>query len=144
MKLLWIVGVIVSIVLGCIAFMFADNQPPYSYIVEKSYVIPNPSHAGHQVLIHWEFKINRLCPGTIVRTIVDAKTGATISYDPTPALSTVKIGDTFLERTFFLPEGIRPGPKLYRANAEYVCNPLHRVWPLKVQTPDIPFEVTTN
>jgi hypothetical protein len=65
-----------------------------------------------------------------------------VSYDPTPALGTVKIGDTSIERTFFLPEGMLPGRKLYRANAEYICNPLHRIWPLKVQTPDIPFDVS--
>lgn len=142
MKIVWIIGVNIACLFGWLAYMVGDNQPPYSYIVEQSYVIPNPSQSGHQVQVHWQFKINRLCPGSIVRTVVDAKTGAKFSYDPTPALGTVRGGDDHLDRTFFLPDGIRPGPKLYRANAEYICNPLHRIWPLKVQTPDIPFEVS--
>lgn len=144
MKLFWLGGVSLAVVACAIAYMLSDNQPPYSYIIEKSYVIPNPSQAGHQVTVHWELKVNRLCAGVIVRTIVDAKTGAKVSYDPTPSLSTMRMQDTSLERTFFLPEGAQPGPKLYRANAEYICNPLHRIWPLKVQTPDIHFEVTTG
>lgn len=141
-KRFWIAGLNIACLFGWLAFMLADNQPPYSYIVEKSFVRPNPAHSGRQVTIHWEFKINRLCPGAIVRTIVDARTKAKVSYDPTPALGTVAMGDTSLERTFFLPEEMLPGPKLYRANAEYICNPLHRIWPLKVQTPDLAFEVT--
>jgi hypothetical protein len=141
MKRFWIVGCIIASLFGWVSYMVADTTPPYSYIISESYVIPNPSHAGRQVTVHWQLTINRLCPGIIVRTIVDAKTGATVSYDPTAALTTIKMGDTFLERTFFLPEEMQPGPKLYRSNAEYVCNPLHHIWPLKVQTPDIPFNV---
>lgn len=142
MRPFWIIGINLACVSGWLAYMAADNVPPYNYIVERSYVKPNPAPSGRQVTVHWEFKINRLCPGAVGRTIVDAKSGARVSYDPTPALSTVRPGDTSLERTFFLPEEMPPGPKLYRANAEYACNPLQRIWPLKVQTPDLPFEVT--
>jgi hypothetical protein len=142
MRAQWIIGAALAVLFGLVAFMAADNQSPYTYIVEQSYVRPNPAHSGRQVTVHWELKINRICPGVIVRTIVDARTKAKVSYDPAPALVTVKAGDTSLERTFLLPEEMLPGPKLYRANAEYVCNPLHRIWPLKVQTPDLAFEVT--
>lgn len=141
LKRYWIIGFFVALVCGQFAYLAADNQPPYSYIVDKSYIKPNPAHPGRQIIVHWEFKINRLCPGIVIRTIADAITGASISYDPAPVFNQVKFGDTSLERTFFLPEGMLPGKKLYRAHAEYVCNPLQRIWPLKVQTPDIAFEV---
>lgn len=141
MRAQWIIGAVLALLLGGVAYMAADNQPPYDYIIEQSYVRPNPAHPGRQITVHWELKINRICPGVIVRTIVDAKTKARVSYDPALALVTVRAGDTSLERTFFLPEEMLPGPKLYRANAEYICNPLNRIWPLKVQTPDLYFEV---
>lgn len=134
-------AIILSLILGLASFLLADNQPPYDYIVNQSYVRPDPAHGGQQVTVHWELKVKRICPGIIIRTIVDAKTKASVSYDPTPAAATVRIGDTSLERTFFLPAAILPGPKLYRVNAQYICNPLQHLWPLKVQTPDLVFEV---
>lgn len=144
MKLIWIIGVNVACICGWIGYMAADNQPPYDYFVTESYVVPSPSLAGHQVTVHWKLKVNRICPGFIIRTIVDAKTMARVSYDPAPAFGMVRTDDDHLDRTFFLPEGMRPGPKIYRANAEYVCNLLQRIWPLKVQTPDLHFEVGSN
>lgn len=121
--------------------MFADNQPPYTYDAEHSYIKPDPSDGGKQVIVHWAIKVNRLCPGSIYRTIVDARTGAKVTYDATPAFLSIKQDDTVLERSFHLPEEILSGPKIYRANAEYYCNPLQRFFPLKVQTPDIKFTV---
>jgi hypothetical protein len=141
MKLFWFSGYLIATLFGLFAYLLADNQPPYVYIVDESYVIPSHVSPGHQVAVHWSIKVNRLCPGSIVRTIVDARTGARVSYDPTPAILTIESGDTALDRSFLLPDGIRPGNKIYRANAEYICNPLQRIWPLKVQTPDLFFEV---
>lgn len=141
MKLFWFAGYAIAIGFGGCAYLLADNQPPYIYDIEQSYVIPSRASPGHQVAVHWSIKVNRLCPGSIVRTIVDARTGARMSYDPTPGDMTIEPTDTVLDRTFLLPQGMGLGPKIYRANAEYACNPLQRIWPLKVQTPDLLFEV---
>jgi hypothetical protein len=141
MKPFWFAGCTIAVISGLIAYLLADNQPPYVYDAEQSYVIPSHTSPGHQVAVHWSIKVNRLCPGSIVRTIVDARTGARTSYDPTPAILTIETTDTVLDRTFLLPQGMGLGRKIYRANAEYVCNPLQRIWPLKVQTPDLLFEV---
>lgn len=141
MRVFWVAGLNLAAILGLFAYMLADNQPPYTYFGDESYIIPQRASPGHQVSVHWKIKVNRLCPGAIVRTIVDARTGARTSYDPTPAIVTIRPEDTSLDRTFMLPEGMGAGRKLYRANAEYVCNPLQRIWPLKVQTPDLMFEV---
>lgn len=127
--------------------MMLDNDPPYVYDVTGSYLIPEKTQAGHQITVHWKFsKINRVCAGDVQRTIVDARSGARTTYDPVPValMSTMtrSINDEYLDRTFALPSGIVPGPKIYRANAEYFCNWLQRFWrPLKVQTPDLFFEV---
>lgn len=141
MRVFWVVGLNLAAILGLLAFMIADNQPPYTYFADGSYLIPERAAPGHQISVHWKIKVNRLCPGAIVRTVVDARTGARMSYDPTPAMVTIQMGDSSLDRTFLLPQGMGPGRKLYRANAEYVCNPLQRIWPLKVQTPDLFFDV---
>lgn len=138
--LFWTAGAFLSIAFGVISYLAADNQPPYDYDVSKSYIKPSVSQAGHQVTVHWEVKINRICKGFIVRNIIDSRTGAITSYDPVAALG-LPTGDDFLDRTFFLPEGMGVGPKLYRVQAEYNCNLLQNFFPLKVQTPDLHFVI---
>lgn len=140
-KIFWMIGLHLFVIFWTLGYLIADNTPPYIYFADESYVKPSVTQKGHQVEVYWKLKVNRICPGHIIRSIVDEKTGVKFSYDPYPAISAIKIGDDHLSRTFLLPEGISPGKKIYRANAEYVCNPLQRFWPLKVQTPDLQFEI---
>lgn len=125
---------------GFISFLLADNQPPYEYDVDKSYIKPNPALPGRQVTVHWALKVNRPCKGFIVRSIIDAKTRVIVSYDPIASLGRPP-NEQYMERTFYLPENIESGTKIYRVNGEYSCNILQRFWPLKVQTPDLYFEI---
>lgn len=141
MKLYLTYLVLIGIILGALAFMSADTTPPYEYDVAESYVIPEQTQAGHQLTVHWKIKVNRICPGTIVRTIVDTKTGIRVSYDPTPAANTLETVDHELNRTFMLPTGIPPGAKWYYSDGDYACNLLQRFYPLHVRTPRLPFTV---
>lgn len=131
------------LVVAPLAYMLADNQPPYVYDASKSYVKPEKTASGKQVTVHWHLaRINRVCVGTIVRYIVDQHTNARISYDPTAAAATIEVGMNYLERTFFLPQEMTPGKKWYYAEGSYACNPLQRFYPLVTRTPRLSFEVT--
>lgn len=125
-----------------LAYMLADVQPPYEYDAEHSYIVPSTTPSGRQMLVHWHFvRVNRVCPGAITRYIVDQRTGARLSYDPTAAARTIDVGDKYLDRTFYLPAAISPGMKWYYSEGEYACNPLQRLYPLRVRTPRLSFEV---
>ncbi len=125
-----------------ISYMAFDNQPPYEYDEQNSYVIPSKTPSGRQMVVHWKLKkINRVCTGSITRYIVDQETTVRVSYDPTAAARTVDLKDHVLNRTFFLPPDITPGRKWYYANAEFACNPLQHFYPLRVRTPRLSFEV---
>lgn len=125
-----------------IAYMAADNEPPYEYDVGNSYVVPSHPRVEHQVTVHWALKkINRVCPGSIVRYIIDVDTRIKTTYDATAAASSVESGDYELDRSFMLPPNVTPGLKIYRAEGFYVCNPLQHFWPLRAVTPDLRFEV---
>jgi hypothetical protein len=141
--MLTIVAVFSLMVIAPIAYMLADNQPPYVYDEGKSYVVPSVTTAGRQMTVYWHFKkVNRVCIGSITRHVVDQDTGVRFSYDPTAAARTVELGDNLLTRTFFLPPDVTPGKKWYYADAEFACNPLQRIYPLRVRTPRLSFEVT--
>lgn len=124
-----------------LAYMLADNQPPYVYDTENSYIVPQQNRVDHQATAHWSFKrVNRLCPGLVYRVIVDVNSGAQTIFDPVPA-SVISMKATYINRTFTLPPNLAPGPQLYRAHIAFRCNALQRFWPLMVRTPDLPFQV---
>lgn len=142
-KLTWAVSAAVSMfIIAPLAYMVADTQPPYEYDAEMSYIIPAKTQKGHQVTVHWKFsKVNRYCPGWVTRSVVDQQTGARVTYDPRPVSSKSNVDNDGLDRTFFLPQGITPGLKWYYADAEFACNPLQHIYPLRVRTPRLSFEV---
>lgn len=125
-----------------VAYMLFDRLPPYEYDEVESYIVPTKTASGRQMIVHWKLKkVNRVCVGSIVRNIVDQTSGIRISYDPTPAARTIDLGDMSLDRTFYLPSLITPGKKWYYADAEFACNPIQRLYPLRVRTPRLSFEV---
>lgn len=135
-------GVFSMIVVTPLAYMMADNLPPYEYDAKRSYVVPSITAAGRQMTVHWYFKrVNRVCVGSITRFVVDQDTGVRFSYDPTAAARTIELGENKLVRTFYLPPDVTPGRKWYYADAEFACNPLQRIYPLRVSTPRLSFEV---
>lgn len=125
-----------------IAYMAADNEPPYEYDAASSYIIPSHTPSGRQLTVHWRLKrVNRVCRGSVTRTIVDEVSGSRTTYDPTPSASNIEVGDVELDKSFYLPPNISPGPKVYYADSEYECNPLQHLYPLRVRTPRLHFEV---
>ncbi len=137
-----LVALITLLVIAPLAYMIADNEPPYEFDAEQSYVVPSKTAAGHQIVVHWHIiKVNRVCPGMITRYIVDDVTKAKISYDAVSSARQVEFGVRELNRTFLLPFGIHPGKKWYYSEGEYACNPLQRFYPLIVRTPRLSFEV---
>lgn len=152
MRVLWrelkwqvIIGTILSGLFAWVAFMVADNEPPYEYDVGKSYIVPSVAHDGDQITVIWKLnKINRVCPGSNRRILFDPKTHVILaSYDPTPAAVSESITDGHLNRTFLLPRGALPsGPIGYRANVCYECNLFQRfIKPLCIATPELFFSV---
>lgn len=144
MKLLWFVGILISLLLGTLAYMMADNQPPYTYDLEKSYIVPARAKDGDQIAVRWRLKnINRICPGSNRRMLFDPQTKVILAaYDPTPAAVADSIKDGYLNRTFMLPKSMQSGRIGYRANVCYECNLYQKyVKPLCVMTPDLFFEI---
>lgn len=139
------IGVFVSSLLGWVAFMMADNTPPYVYDAERSYIKPSVVDDGDQVTVMWSIKkVNRICPGASVRTLFDPKTKVILaSYDPSPAAISSSLVNGYLNRTFQLPRSLLPpGPIGYRATVCYECNLFQKLAkPLCVTTPDLFFEV---
>lgn len=143
MKFPWIIGGVFAVLFGWVAFMAADNQPPYEYDAANSYVVPSPANDGEQITVKWKLsKVNRVCPGSNRRMLFDPKTKVLLAtYDPTPAAFSASLVDGYLNRTFLLPRGALPSGEIgYRATVHYECNLFQKyVRPLVVTTPDLIF-----
>lgn len=139
------IGVILCGLFAWAAFMAADTMPPYEYDVENSYIIPSKAHDGDQITVMWKLKkVNRLCPGSNSRILFDPKTRVQLAtYDPTPAAISDSIKDGYLNRTFLLPRALPDGEIGYRADVCYICNPLQRIFPLCISTPELYFRVVS-
>ena len=144
MKLCLTLSLIASSILGWLAFMAADNLPPYEYDAENSFIIPSIADDGDQIRVMLKIKkVNRICPGSNRRVLFDPVTKVHIAtYDPTPAAISNSIIDGYLNRTFLLPKSLPSGPIGYRATVCYECNLLQKFFkPLCVITPDLFFAI---
>lgn len=139
-----IFGMVLMLPCAWLAYMAADNQPPYEYDALNSRVVPSPAHDGDQITVKWKLaKVNRVCPGSNRRVLFDPKTRVILaSYDPTPAAISSNIEDGYLNRTFMLPRGLLPASDIgYRATVCYSCNLLQEFRPLCVSTPELIFRI---
>lgn len=99
---------------------------------------PNTPRRGHVV---WgAIQVRPECEGTIFRFIVN---GEIVRLEPRvweyrgPIDSNGEIPTTW-DADFDVPPHINHDAK-YRNRFEFVCNPLHKFWPIPVSPPDVPF-----
>lgn len=61
------------------AVMSLDNEPPYTYDVNQSHIIPDPAPQGAMITVDWAITVRRACPGSVQRTFRDMNTGLVIT-----------------------------------------------------------------
>ena len=124
-----------------LAVMHLDNDPPYVWDEAETTITPNPARGGEMVTVNWKMSIDRVCPGSSSRSLIDADTGLVIAtYDATPISAVVQTGDRNLIRTFQLPRGLPPRVG-YKSTICFRCNVLQALMPLCVSTPTLTFRV---
>lgn len=145
-KYQYVISALVAVAVVPVSRAAFDTDHPYEFVVESSYIVPPEfdDSLGQQMTVHWAIEIRRTCPGSVVRYIIDARSGAKTTFDKTDATMTVSVGDHFMDKTFFLPPGLRPGRKIYRSDVEYSCNWLQDLVPslrIRYTTPDLSFTI---
>lgn len=128
---------VIFTVVGTLFYLAIDRAPPFEYVSGE--VLPPSPPAGGQISIHWHLRINRVCPGWVEREIVDHR--GYIWRNAGSAVRVASARDEDVVNTLELPHALGPTRAKYVANICFVCNPLHRVWPICVRTPELPFEI---
>jgi len=140
------VGLVLTAIAVPVTYWMSDNDIPYVYIPEGSYIRPPDPDDGGEITAVWAVeKIKRICPASSRRQIIDPQSGAILaSYDLIPALTTTKIGDTEIVKTFALPKRALPyeEPVGYRSQICFECNPYQKYVRARcVMTPTLTFQV---
>lgn len=124
---------------------WAMEDVPYKYIIEGSHIRPPVPEDGQDITSVWKVEpVRKLCPATSRRELSDPKSEAILAnYTPTPRVTTVKLGDREIVKTFTLPKGTLPYEVDidYRSLICFSCNPLQYVYPKCVWTPRLKFQV---
>jgi len=126
-----------------VLWMALDRVPPYERL--SGTIKPDYPTPGSNIEIEWEIKTLRACiPSarlSVRRQIVDAK-GTVWNFDPT---TSVYYDETTrgrqINRSISLPRGVATGPATYRSMACFSCNPIHALWPVCVDKPEITFTI---
>jgi hypothetical protein len=139
-KRIWFCRIVASSVIGFVAtvfYMAIDRDPPYEYLAGN--ILPDTPHVGEQIAIHWHIKAHRFCPGRVARNITD-QSGYIWRNKGGPVREN-REQLAHIVNTIDLPKNLGAGPATYFADVCYRCNPLHRIWPLCVRTPELKFEI---
>ena len=138
----WLGPILAIIVVGVCALFVSwliDRKPPLN-AVSGEFVgwDPNTPRRGHVI---WRGIPTRSdCEGNIYRYIVD---GEIVTLPPRKweyrgPLDNPKNDPITWDAPFDVPNHIDHDAS-YRNRMEFICNPLHKLWPIPVAPPDVPF-----
>lgn len=120
-----------------------DREPPYMRL--NGVIDPPVPKPEDWIKVVWQIHPLRndcrpIGPRGLTRTIIDGA-GQVIDIDPVDTL--YDGGSSPIVRSFQLPRGATPGHSRYRASACFACghNPLHYLWPICVDKPEISFDI---
>jgi hypothetical protein len=138
----------ICLCVGFAAAVVANRGQPFTFV--HSYIKPETVVPGGSFTAYFVIKdVIKVCDGVVHRTVVDSRGNiwqlpvgpvdyATIDYGPNGGPTR-----TFAH-TFMLDPRAEPGPAVYRARAEFWCNPIQRyVWSIDGGQNDVAFSIST-
>jgi hypothetical protein len=143
-RLRWFFTAMIAICLGQIVVWAFDREPPFKLI---GYSVERPVHPGGplRITLSVQRDVSRACDVNITRYITDGR--GFRYYLPQIELDQRAIDE--LEKSMRdenrillqMPEDAAPGQAVYGNGLSYECNPVHKVWPIRMAY-EIPFDLT--
>jgi hypothetical protein len=139
---MWTLGVFAAaaaVFICVLGYWLVDRQPPLIAVSGRfagwDREVPRRGH-----VVWGGIQVRADCEGTIYRFIVD---GEIVRLEPRkweyrgPVDEEEQIPTTW-DAPFDIPPHINHDAK-YRNRFEFICNPLHKFWPIPVSPPDVPY-----
>lgn len=119
---------VVAVVFAPVIWWISDRTPPIELLEWKSF----PSEVKPGQTIYRVIKVNRLriCETDPDTLIID---GAKVrwNFEEPKIAAPGKIGIDEYRRPVVIPLQASPGPAEMRVSSTWICNPIHRIWPIK-------------
>jgi len=135
--------IVLTLLAGLFAYWALDDTPPVENMTGKvvsSEVYPDGSA---KVIVEWMAVRRRICHGNSIRWIIDGYITPlpNIEYPPPhPG----EIGQVVKWRVpIAVPKDFHD-EGTYRVRVVYECNPLHRLFPITIDPPDVPFRINRS
>ncbi|WP_066339281.1 hypothetical protein [Azohydromonas lata] len=143
-RLRWLATAMIGLCLGQITVWGLDREPPFKL---QGYAVERPVHPGGPLRITLSVArdLRQSCDVQITRYIVDG--GGFRFYMPQIGLDAHAIAELQSSSRdenrilIQMPEDAAPGDARFGNALSYVCNPIHRLWPVRVAF-EVPFDLT--
>ena len=123
-----------------VTYWTLDRQVPI--VIQDTSVFPPDAAPGDTIKITWTATELKGCSGTIYRRFIDS-TGTIFEISPVPSIYRGLLvgGVKTFSREVRIPFGMAPGPAIYTGFREYICNPIHYLWPIRATSAVTKFNV---
>jgi len=120
---------VVLVVFAPLIWWVTDRSPPVNIMGYG--IFPPTVKAGETVFRVIKVERFRICETDPDTVIVD---GAKVrwNYEEPALIAPGRLGIDEYKRPVVIPMQAAPGPAEMRTSATYICNPVHRIWPIRV------------
>jgi hypothetical protein len=119
---------VVAVIFAPVIWWTADRTPPIELLEWKAF--PSEVKAGETVFRVIKVNRFRICETDPDTLIID---GAKVRWNfEEPAIAAPgRVGIDEYRRPVVIPLQATPGPAEMRVSSTWICNPIHRIWPIR-------------
>ena len=129
-----------SVIAGILGLWAADREPPI-YVIKAEPV--KTVWPGDELQLRYTVYRRKSCETNIDRFIFDSQLVRYVLDDLAFSGAPGPLGESTYVARVAIPAKFAIGQARYRVISKFVCNPLQRIWPIVVESPDVVFDVGT-
>ena len=138
-RLVFIIAILLAAVVGGGSGVWLVDRELPTVVISAEPVAPVVVSGG-ELRVDYVVRRHRSCSVSVDRFIID-RFKTRYELDDLNVNAGLPLGEDRFVQPVRVPEGVEPGPAVYRTASTYVCNPLQKLWPITGGTRDIPFLV---
>lgn len=138
------VQLLVIVLIGApLAFWSLDRRPPL--LAAEGRAVTETVYPGQMLVVEWTLTFGRACPGRSYRRLRDGYFVDIPDMELAGRVPADKLGEPWkIRQSIQIPRSLPAGLWYFEARPEYVCNLVHRLFPVHGNLPPIPFLVLSR
>lgn len=133
-------GVVPAVVFSVYTLIVLDRVPAIEVETLRGRAVPPVVKEAGDLTIQWSAERRHVCPATIAREIVDSA-NTVFRLDRVSGPTSFTTGFDEWSSTIRIPPAAAWGRAIYRSSIQYNCGWSHAIFPLIIESPEVPFEI---